>query len=93
MSINFINEDELTQPEEVHPGNSEINFNMKSEVLPQMSVQQKHALSINCLAIANHIQVCPLCSQFYKCDKRGHNVTIIILILIILILLKKILGL
>ena len=58
-----------------------------------MTTDERHALRINCIAIANHIRVCPLCSQFYECDKKPHTVTIVILVIIVVLLVKKILNL
>lgn len=92
MSINFINEDEFVNVGEDSSPSPDTKFN--TEHIPErMTVQQKHSLSVNCLTIANHIQVCPLCSQFYKNETRGHMATIVILIIIVILLLKKILKL
>ena len=93
MSINFLDENDVT---DINPASISMpKFEMETrEREPNtISVNERHALNINCLAIANHIKVCPLCSQFYKCDKRSHNITIFVLALIICILLKKILKL
>jgi hypothetical protein len=50
-------------------------------------------LNLSCLAVARHIQVCPLCSQFYKCDKRLQHVLIVVLLLVIVFLVKSLLKL
>lgn len=48
-------------------------------------------LKMNCVDIANHIHYCPVCSQYYKCQRSIYAVIIIVLIVLILLLIKRIL--
>jgi len=94
--ITFLNEDELNHSHNhSHRSQQPIISNESYEDVKSMglTMEQKHAMNINCATIANHITVCPICSKFYECDKKPQNVTIIILVIICLILMKKILKL
>jgi hypothetical protein len=59
--------------------------------IPDVPVVPLH-LQIPCIEIAKHIQDCPICSQFYRCDKTLYIVVIVILVVVCLLLLKKILN-
>jgi hypothetical protein len=93
MSITFLDEsaDDDSTPDIISM--SKFQDENPVNVHNNISVHERHALNINCLSIANHIKVCPLCSQFYKCDKKSQNITIFVLLIILCILFKKILKL
>lgn len=61
----------------------------------QMSINNKFNLPDNtptCLDVADHVQNCPICSQFYKTNTSPYIISIIILAIICLLLLKKVLD-
>ena len=93
MSITFLDQNEFTSqnPEATPLFSPEDSPSL--DVNQELSIHQKHALNVNCIQIAHHISACPICSKFYKCDKRGNNIMIIILAIVVLILMKKILKL
>ena len=47
--------------------------------------------NLNCLAIADHIASCPICSKFYNNDKTIYIIAIAVLLIVCLILTKKVL--
>jgi len=64
-------------------------------MMMQMSTNNKFNLPDNsptCLDVADHIQNCPICSQFYKSNSSPYIISIIILAIICLLLLKKVLD-
>lgn len=46
----------------------------------------------NCLDIAEHVSMCPICIRFYKHDYAFYMIIIAILIIVCLILLNKVLS-
>lgn len=63
---------------------------------PQQA-QQPHALQhtaqmYNCIDIANHIKMCPICSKLYNDDKTLYILCIILLCIVCIILIKRILN-
>lgn len=51
-----------------------------------------HPHMYNCIDIANHIKVCPICSKIYNDDKTLYILCIVLLCIVIIILIKKILN-
>jgi hypothetical protein len=49
-------------------------------------------LQMNCQDVYLHLQHCPLCSQFYQCNKGVHTTIIVGLALLCALLLKKVLA-
>lgn len=47
--------------------------------------------NLSCLAIADHISTCPICSKFYNNDKTIYIIAIAVLLIVCLILTKKVL--
>tara|TARA_B100000902_G_C27230665_1_gene874625 strand:- start:333 stop:830 length:498 start_codon:yes stop_codon:yes gene_type:complete len=59
------------------------------------SINDKYNLPHNsptCLEVADHVNNCPICSQFYKSNSSPYTITIIVLAVICILLLKKILD-
>ena len=48
--------------------------------------------ALNCIDVAEHINICPVCSKFYGNDRTVYIIIIVILSLICLLLLKKVLN-
>lgn len=46
----------------------------------------------NCISIAGHVKHCPICQQFYKCDKRLYIMVIVFLMLLSGYLLRRVLN-
>lgn len=56
---------------------------------------KKYAMPDNtpsCLAVAEHIANCPICSKFYNDDKSIYIIAIVVLAVICILLLKKVLD-
>lgn len=61
----------------------------------ELMVQQRYHLppgSPSCIDVANHIEVCPICSRYYKGDKSIYLVAIVVLAVLCLLLLKRVLN-
>jgi len=50
------------------------------------------ANSPTCIAVADHIACCPICSKFYRCDNMPFYIIILILIIVCGLLIKKLLD-
>lgn len=46
----------------------------------------------SCLAIAEHVKDCPICSKFYKNDNTVYIIVIVVLAIICILLLKRVLD-
>lgn len=60
--------------------------------------QSQHATTMmptdtnSCLAIAEHVKDCPICSKFYKNDNTVYIIVIVVLAIICILLLKRVLD-
>lgn len=50
------------------------------------------ANSPTCIAVADHISCCPICSKFYRCDNMPYYIIILILVIVCGLLIKKLLD-
>jgi hypothetical protein len=82
MSINFITPEDINVEEIEMP---KLTNNKKNDNVDKY-------LKLNCLDVANHIQYCPLCSEYYKCDTSSYTITITIMSMIIIGLIIYIIG-
>lgn len=75
----------------------EINYKSEQQLhypsqQPEIILPQNDVLYINCIDIAKHIQDCPICSRFYRCDTTLYTIIIVILAIVCLLLMKRILN-
>jgi len=59
------------------------NENIKKYILPNDSP--------SCIDVANHIELCPICSRYYKQDNSLYIIAILVLSVLCILLAKKIL--
>lgn len=85
MSINFITPDDINV--------EDIEMPRLTKNKNKNNVNVDKYLKLNCLDVANHIQYCPLCSEYYKCDTSSYTITITIMSMIIVGLIIYIVGL
>lgn len=76
-------DDEMESP--IHP-----MFN--KPIKPFYDKNHSKYLGMNCRDIFLHIQHCPICSQFFSCNKSMFIIIIIVLIIVCGILLKRIMS-
>ena len=72
----------------------EVIQNIPEQPQQQLEVIQPQidATYINCIDIARHIQDCPICSRFYRCDTTLYTIIIVILAIVCLLLIKRVLN-
>lgn len=71
-----------------------IESNIMESTTNDNFVQNKYSLpngSPSCIDVANHIEVCPICSRYYKQDNSLYLLAILVLSIICVLLMKKVL--
>jgi len=81
--------------ENIHrpPPSQKLSSKQQQEDDMMMYASQHYYGAPNCIDVANHVRMCPICSKLYNTDYNMYVLCIIILSIVCIILMKKCLNL